>query len=914
ELPASAIEATPLGRPEPIAIIGMGCRFPGGVHTPESFWDLPIQGVDTVTEIPNSRWNLEAYYDPNPNKPGKMYVRAGSFLEGVDQFDPQFFGITPREAASLDPQQRLLLEVSWEALEHAGVAPAQLRESLTGVFVGSFWDDYSALHLYADDPSQIDAYRTLSNLRGLAAGRIAYVLGSQGPTMQLDTTCSSSLLAVHMACQSLRNKECHLALAGGVALNLSPELAIGLCSMNALAFDGRCKTFDAKADGFGLGEGCGMVILKRFSDAIRDGDNIMALIRGSAVNHDGRSNGLTAPNGLAQEALLRQALEKAAVKAEQIQYVETHGTGTSLGDPIEVLALANVLGQERTTPLTIGSVKTNLGHLSSAAGIASLMKVVLSLQHAQIPPNLHFTEPNPHIPWDKLPLTVPTETTPWTGEPKLAGVSSFGMSGTNVHLIVEEAPKTQVVPIAEPEYQLFVLSAKNEERLLAYAKKIIDFLESAPPIPLVNLTYTLQVGRNAMEERLAMRVSRFEEIRNKLTQYVQGQAQIENFYRGNVKRNKAQTELFIKGEAGEAFLKVLLEKKELNQLAQLWVSGVEIDWQLLYPNQKPQRISLPTYPFARERYWIPVSEPKFKEVSRDQVATISSKTPVTTQFYQSVWEPDVLEKQMGTHTPTRVLLFDTDSSRYFRFKERFSTQVILVTPGERYLQLAPDTYSINPKHPADYQKLLSTLPSHIIHLWSQAPFVSTALNTQLDMSLFSIFHLSQAILLQKPSELIKLLYVYLESDEALQPQYAALSGFAKTIPLVNSKLNYKTVALPSLDKVVDMVLAEFKTVDGVAIRYYNNQRWVKRLQKIEGAHFAKTTPPLKENGVYLITGGAGGLGLIFAKYLAKNFKARLVLTGRSPLGKKDENLRELRHRSASVLYLQADVADESAMT
>jgi acyl transferase domain-containing protein/acyl-CoA synthetase (AMP-forming)/AMP-acid ligase II/acyl carrier protein len=510
-------------QPEPIAIIGIGCRFPGGANTPAQFWELLHNGVDTVTDIPNSRWDVDAYYDPNPNQPGKMYIRAGSFLEGIDQFDPQFFGIAPLEAASLDPQQRLILEVSWEALEHAGIAPAQLRESLTGVFIGSFWDDYSALHLYADDPSQIDVYRTLSNLRGLAAGRIAYVLGLQGPSMQLDTTCSSSLLAVHLACQSLRGKECHLALAGGVALNLSPELAIGLCSMTALAPDGRCKTFDAKADGFGLGEGCGMVILKRFSDAIRDGDNIMALIRGSATNHDGHSNGLTAPNGLAQEALLRQVLENAAVKPNQIQYVETHGTGTSLGDPIEVSALANVLGQKRTAPLMIGSVKTNLGHLSSAAGIASLIKVVLSLQHAEIPPHLHLTEPNPHIPWDKLPFRVPTELTPWTGEPRLAGVSSFGMSGTNVHVLVEEAPASQPAPIVGRPTHLLTLSGKTEQALADQVSKYIDYFTQHPTVNLADVCYSGNTGRVHFEHRLAVIADDVAELQKKLAAYQQGE-------------------------------------------------------------------------------------------------------------------------------------------------------------------------------------------------------------------------------------------------------------------------------------------------------------------------------------------------------------------------------------------------------
>jgi len=595
---------------EPIAIVGMGCRFPGGANTPESFWQLLHNGIDAITDIPPSRWDIKTYYDPNPDAPGKMYVKAGGFLENIDQFDPLFFGMSPREAINLDPQQRLLLEVSWEALENASVAPSQLSGSQTGVFVGLFWDDYSALQLYANDSSQIDGYSVLSNLRSLAAGRIAYVLGLHGPAMEVDTACSSSLLATHLACQSLHNQECNLALAGGVSISLSPAETIGLCRTGALAVDGRCKTFDAKADGFGQGEGCGIVVLKRLSDAVKDGDNILALIRGSAVNHDGRSNGLTVPNGLAQEALLRQALTNAAVEPEQIQYIETHGTGTSLGDPIEVLALANALRSESQVPLAIGSVKTNFGHLKSAAGIASLMKVVLSLQQAEIPPNLHFTEPNPHIPWDKLPFTVPTEPTPWIGETKLAGVSSFGMSGTNVHLIVSDAHQPQTVPT----FQLLVLSAKNEERLRVYAQKIINFLEQEPAnLSLINLTYTLQVGRDAMTERLAMVVSSLEEVRDKLTQYVQEQTSIENFYRGNVKTSQLQSELF-KGKAGKAFLKVVIDEKEFSQLAQLWVFGVNIDWQLLYKGQRPQRISLPTYPFARERYWIPASESNLKVV------------------------------------------------------------------------------------------------------------------------------------------------------------------------------------------------------------------------------------------------------------------------------------------------------------
>ena len=458
------IEAAEQKKREPIAIIGIGCRFPGGVNDTQTFWHLLQNGVDAIDKIPPQRWNVEHYYHPDPNTPGKMYTRYGGFLDEVDSFDCQFFGISPREAVNMDPQQRLLLEVSWEALENAGIAPERLQGSKTGVFMGIGFEDYSLFHLNSGDSTWINAYNSLGNTRSIASGRLSYVLGLQGPNLFLDTSCSSSSLGVHLACQSLRSGESDLALAGGVSLILSPEPTIAFCKLKALSTDGRCKTFDAAADGYTRGEGCGIVVLKRLSDAVADGDQILALIKGSAVNHDGKSNGLTAPNGSAQESLIRQALENAKVEPSQIQYVEAHGTGTPLGDPIEVLALNKVLAQGRSEdePLKIGSVKTNFGHLEPAAGIASLIKVVLSLQHQQIPPHLHFKNPNPYIPWAKLPIVVPTELTPWdskTGK-RLAGVSSFGMSGTNVHLILEEAPKqaTQVKSWDSNEHPLHILS------------------------------------------------------------------------------------------------------------------------------------------------------------------------------------------------------------------------------------------------------------------------------------------------------------------------------------------------------------------------------------------------------------------------------------------------------------------------
>ena len=404
-LPGSANMTTRATRStdEAIAIIGMGCRFPGA-DSPEAFWRLLERGGDAIGEIPRERWNVDDYFDRDTEAPGKMYVRHGGFVDGVDEFDAGFFGITPREAEEVDPQQRLLLEVVWESLEQAGIAPSSLRESEAGVFIGMSSDDHATWSHHGNGLADLNAHRTLGTARSIAAGRIAYVLGLHGPVLQIDTACSSSLVAVYQACQSLQAGECDLAMAGGVNLMLSPATTIALCKLHALAPDGRCKTFDAAADGYVRGEGCGIVVLKRLSDARRDGDPILACIRGAAINHDGASNGLTAPNGQAQEWLIRKTLHKAQLDGRTIDYVEAHGTGTELGDPIELAALDRAYGDGRSPAnrLYVGSVKTNIGHLEAAAGIAGLLKVVLMLQHGRIAPHLHFDKPNPHIAWNEL--------------------------------------------------------------------------------------------------------------------------------------------------------------------------------------------------------------------------------------------------------------------------------------------------------------------------------------------------------------------------------------------------------------------------------------------------------------------------------------------------------------------------------
>ncbi|NJK64508.1 MAG: polyketide synthase, partial [Synechococcaceae cyanobacterium SM2_3_1] len=387
---------------EPIAVIGMSCRFPGGANSPESYWQLLRNGTDAISPVPSDRWDRDRYYDPDPQSPGKMSTREGGFLAEVDQFDPQFFEISPRETLTLDPQQRLLLEVAWEALEHANLPASRLFKSLTGVFIGISTSDYKERHLVAlEDPMQT-AYLGTGNTLSTASGRLSYVLGLTGPNLAVDTACSSSLVALHLACQSLRQKECHLALVGGVNLVLSPVTNIIFSKAGMLAKDGRCKTFDAAADGYGRGEGCGVVVLKRLSDAQRDGDVILGLIRSTAVNQDGPSGGLTVPNGPSQEAVIRQALSNGGVDPKIVHYIEAHGTGTSLGDPIELAALGAVFqdSHSATDPLIVGSAKTNFGHLEAAAGVAGLIKVILSLHHEEIPPHLHLQNPNPHVDWE----------------------------------------------------------------------------------------------------------------------------------------------------------------------------------------------------------------------------------------------------------------------------------------------------------------------------------------------------------------------------------------------------------------------------------------------------------------------------------------------------------------------------------
>ncbi|HVJ91521.1 MAG TPA: type I polyketide synthase [Labilithrix sp.] len=523
-------------RSEAIAIVGTACRLPGGVEDLDAFWRLLDDRVDAVGPLPKDRFDLDAVFDAaERGRPGKSYVRTGGFLNSVDQFDAEFFGISPREAAWIDPQHRLFAECAWESLENAGIAPERLRSARVGVYVGIGPSDY-AQRVVTSGADLLDAYALTGTGPSFAAGRVSFLLGLQGPAMAVDTACSSSLVALHQACRALRAGECDVALAGGVQVMASSEYFILLSRIRALAPDGRCKAFSDRADGYGRGEGCGVLALKRLSDAERDGDRILALIRGTAINHDGSSSGLTTPNGAAQRDVIERALADAGLSPADVDHVEAHGTGTALGDPIEVEALAEAYAPGRQAPLAIGTAKSFIGHLESASGVTGVLKVIASLEHETLPVSLHTERLSTQVAWDKLPVRVLRDAEPWSrsDRPRRAGISSFGMSGTNAHAIVEEAPVPPPLDARARTAELFVVSARKAAALDAQVARLTQHLDAHPDLSFGDIAFSLATGRDAMEHRLAIVASCREELSAALVSALQGATS------GDVLRGQAQ--------------------------------------------------------------------------------------------------------------------------------------------------------------------------------------------------------------------------------------------------------------------------------------------------------------------------------------------------------------------------------------
>ncbi|WP_341891916.1 SDR family NAD(P)-dependent oxidoreductase, partial [Variovorax sp. YR752] len=588
----------PLLRADPIAIIGMGCRLPGDVFDAEGFWQLLCDGIDAVREVPPGRWNTEALYDPDPAVPGKIASKWGGFLDTIDGFDAAFFGILPREAERMDPQQRLFLEVAIEALDHAGLPRDKLAGSRTGAFVASYYNEYAQLQY--GNPAIIDARTLTGTVHSVLVNRLSYLLDLRGPSISIDTACSSSLVAIHLACQSLRHGESDIAIAGGVSLMVTEAQMISLSKVGFMAPDGRCKTFDASADGFGRGEGCSVLVMKRLADALADGDRVLAVVRGSAVNQDGHSTVLAAPNGLAQQALIREALDNAQVEASSIGFIETHGTGTPLGDPIEVEALGATVGVPAAgaTPCLLGAAKANLGHLEAASGATGVIKAVQVLRHGEIPAQVHFRNLNPHISLAGTRLAIAAQRTPWPAgaAPRRIGTSGFGVGGTNAHVILEEAPRLGNEPAAPtPAPWLLPLSAQSEAALQALARRWVDFLgHAAAPLPA--LCAAAGERRSHYDHRLAAVGSSSNALITQLQDFAEGR-ETAGLAVGRRARARPLRLAFVFGGQGQQWLGMGRELLRSEPLFRDTLHDIDarlrrhVDWSLLEQLAAPEHAS-----------------------------------------------------------------------------------------------------------------------------------------------------------------------------------------------------------------------------------------------------------------------------------------------------------------------------------
>ena len=703
EKPQAAVTSPSLS--EPLAIIGMACRFPGASHAGE-FWKNLLDGKDCITEIPAERWDWREYYGDPLEENNKTNIKWGGFIEGIDWFDPLFFGINPREAQLMDPQQRLLMTYAWKAIEDAGYSTQSLSGTRTGIFVGTMGSGYSELLSRAN--VKIEGYTSTGMVPSVGPNRMSFFINLHGPSEPIETACSSSLVAVHRAIESIQTGACDMAIVGGVNTIVTPDAHISFNKAGMLSEDGRCKTFSDKADGYGRGEGVGMIFLKKLKEAEQAGDHIYGVIRSSAENHGGRVNTLTAPNPRAQAELLKAAYTKAGIDPRNVTYIETHGTGTKLGDPIEINGLKTAFrelyqasGDPRVTGAHcgLGSVKTNIGHLELAAGIAGVIKVLLQLQHKTLVKSLHCDTVNPLIDLKESPFYIVRESKEWkTGQdsqgkdlPRRAGVSSFGFGGANAHVVIEEYTGTQSVKgegqkesqatITPENPTVIVLSARKAEQLSQLVEELLtdtrekQFTDSH----LADIAYTLQVGREAMAERLAVIVGSIEELREKLQAFLDGRENIENLYRGQVKRNKDTLEVFAGDEELQEAVEKWIHRKKFSKLLQLWVKGLNIDWNKLYDGikpQKPRRISLPTYPFARERYWVPEDR-----VNRGQTIEDETQGPGTgVRFIHPLLHQNTSDffEQRFSSTFT--------GQEFFLADHRVKGQRVL--PGVAYLEMA----------------------------------------------------------------------------------------------------------------------------------------------------------------------------------------------------------------------------------
>lgn len=588
------------------------------------FWNILIQGKDCITEIPEDRWDWKKYYGDPQKEANKTNIKWGGFIEGVYEFDPLFFGISPKEAELMDPQQRLLMIYVWKVIEDAGYSAESLSGTLTGIFVGTGGSNgYGDLLRQANI---IEGYSTTGIVPSVGPNRMSFFLDIHGPSEPIETACSSSLVAIHRAVNAIRDGSCNMAIAGGINTIISPDMHISFNKAGMLSIDGRCKTFSDKANGYVRGEGVGMLFLKKLSEAERNRDHIYGLIQSTAENHGGRSKSLTAPNPKAQADVLIAAYSKAGIDPRTVSYIEAHGTGTPLGDPIEINGLkmafkelfkTNGSSNNNNVHCGLGTVKSNIGHLELAAGVAGVIKVLLQLKHKTLVKSLHCETLNPYIQLNDSPFYIVRDNRDWKALrdekgndlPRKAGVSSFGFGGVNAHIVIEEYMKKQErkpASMSEQTPVIILLSAKDAERLKVYARELLEHIEieGYEDARLADIAYTLQVGREGMNERLGFIANSMKQMKEKLERYVKGTEEIAEIYRGQVKGNKEALSMLAVNEETQESIEKWIQSKDYRKIVDLWVKGINFDWNKLYEANKPYKLSLPGYPFAKKRYWI----------------------------------------------------------------------------------------------------------------------------------------------------------------------------------------------------------------------------------------------------------------------------------------------------------------------
>ncbi|MEU9678026.1 SDR family NAD(P)-dependent oxidoreductase [Streptomyces parvus] len=923
-----------------IAVVGMSGRYPRSEGLDE-YWDNLAAGRDCVREIPKSRWDVDAYFDPRPGQKGKVYCRRIGDLDDIDVFDPLFFQIPPAEAESMDPQQRLFLQEAYHAFEDAGYDPRSLSGDKCGVYLGIMSNEYSVLMQKQGGESSAAA---TSNSNAITAARIAYFLNLKGPAIALDTACSSSLVATHLATQALRNGEIDMALVGGVTLYLGPEAYISMCGAGMLSPEGRCKTFDDSADGFVPGEGVGALVLKRLEDAVRDGDHIHGVVVGSGINQDGRTNGITAPSAVSQTELVRDIYARHGIDPGGVGYVEMHGTGTKLGDPIELEALATVYRErtDRTGYCAIGSVKSNLGHTSAAAGMASVQKALLCMRHEQLVPTLHFERPNEHFGFDDSPFYVNTELKPWKTEPgarRRAAVSGFGFSGTNAHLVLEEyVPEDEgggdvrrVEDAAGRQAgkpRVFVLSARSEEQLRTSAGRLGRHLRANPGHPPADVAHTLQRGREAMAWRLAAVAATTGDLAERLSRYAED-GRADGVLVGQAVRSRTRGPRELPGTGPDGTLSV----PEAERLAAAWVGGTPVDWAALYPDARPGRVPLPTYPFARESYWF-TTEPDSESAPVPAAPVAVPAAPVAAAHGSGDAQPTAPAASAGTNILLKPV-WDAVPRPVFPAPAAPSGRVVVIggTPErvERIRAVHPGLEHLSPDAADTVETLTARLDApgepigHLVWLAvhaSSADATGDAVIEAQETGLYACFRTLKALLsLEYGRRALDVTLVTERSlrvrrSEVVDPTHAGLHGLLGSVAKEYPGWN---VRLADLDPDRAWPLPELFALpceERGSVWAHRRGRWYRQgLLTLQGTAAEPAGRPVyRQGGTYVVVGGAGGIGEAWTEHMVRTYGAHIVWIGRreedTPIR---EKLRRLGDLGPEPRYVRADAADRASL-